>query len=151
MNDETLDPPANAFSHSFLVPPGDIDDLGHASNVSWVRWVQDAASAHSQSIGLGLDAYRELGVIWVVRRHEIEYLGAAFADERIEALTWVADMKGATSLRRTEFRRDGKLLVRAATTWVLLSIATSRPTRVPASLLARYGFSTRGATGKASL
>ena len=137
---DDLLPPANAFSHRFVVPAGDIDDLGHASNVSWVRWVQDAATAHSLSIGLGLDAYRSLGVVWVVRRHEIEYLGAAFADQEIEAVTWVASLKGATSLRRTIFRRDGAELARAATTWVLLSIGTGRPTRVPAELLSRYGF-----------
>lgn len=135
-------PPANAFSHRFSVPESDIDDLGHASNVAWVRWLQDAATAHSLSIGLGLDEYKKLGVLWVVRRHDIEYLGSAFANEALEALTWVDSMKGATSLRRTLFRRasDGVELCRSATTWVLLSIPSGRPTRVPKELLARYGF-----------
>lgn len=137
-------PPAKAFSHRFTVPASDIDDLGHASNVSWVRWVQDAATAHSLEVGLGLEKYRELGVVWVVRRHDIEYLGAAFEGDAIEALTWVATLKGATSLRRTLFRRGEAELARAATTWVLVSATTGRPTRVPPELLARYGFSDGG-------
>ncbi|MBI3203947.1 MAG: acyl-CoA thioesterase [Myxococcales bacterium] len=137
-----FDPPANAFSHSFVVPATDIDDLGHASNVAWVRWVQDAATSHSGSVGLDLRAYRELGVLWVVRRHEIEYLAPAFDGERLSALTWIDGMRAATSLRRTVFRResDGATLCRAATTWVLLDIQSGRPTRVPKALLARYGF-----------
>ena len=107
-------------------------------NVSWVRWVNEAATEHSRSVGLDLAAYKELGLLWVVRKHEIEYLGSAFAGEELEAATWVDSIKGATSLRQTRFYRDGKLLCRAATTWVLLSIATGRPTRVPPELLARY-------------
>src|SRR5688572_12347602 len=73
-----LEPPANAFSHRFVVSAADIDDLGHAGNVRWVQWVQDAASAHSIAVGLGLPEYQAFGLLWVVRRHDIEYLGAAF-------------------------------------------------------------------------
>lgn len=136
------EPPANAFTHRFEVPPSDIDMLGHAGNVSWVRWVNDAATAHSVSIGLGLDAYRALGVVWVVRRHEIDYLGQVFEGEALEAVTWVETLRGATSLRRTLFRRadDGNALCRAATTWVLLDVASGRPRRIPRELLERYGF-----------
>lgn len=134
--------PANAFSHSFVVPRSDIDDLGHASNVAWVRWVQDAATAHSRAIGLGLDEYRALGVLWVVRRHEIEYLAPAFDQQELGSATWIDSMRAATSLRRTVImrREDGAHLCHAATTWVLLDIASGRPTRVPRALLERYGF-----------
>lgn len=141
MSTSDFSPPANAFSHRFMVPRSDIDDLGHASNVAWVRWVQEAATAHSTAVGLGFEEYVKLGVVWVVRRHDIEYLAAALEGESIEAITWVGSLKGATSLRRTLFRRAGIELARAATTWVLLSMGSRRPTRVPAELLARYGFS----------
>lgn len=137
-----LQPPANAFTHSFVVPDSDIDDLGHAGNVAWVRWVQDAATAHSTSIGLDLSGLRQLALLFVVRRHDIEYLSPAFVGETIDALTWIESVRGATSVRRTLFRRpsDGALLARAATTWVLVSIPTGRPTRIPAELGVRYGF-----------
>jgi len=138
-----LDPPANAFTHRFVVRNADIDELGHAGNVSWVRWINEAASAHSSSVGLDLEAYRRLGLIWVVRRHEIEYLGAAFEADVLDAVTWVDSQRGATSLRRTLFRRasDRTLLSRAITTWALLSLPAGKPTRIPKELLERYGFS----------
>jgi acyl-CoA thioester hydrolase len=132
--------PANAFSHRFTVPDSDIDELGHAGNVSWVRWINEAAAAHSRSIGLDLSAYRRLGVIWVVRRHDITYLAPAFASEPVEAVTWVDSARAATSLRRTCFYRDtdNVLLARAETTWALLDIATGKPTRIPRDLMQRY-------------
>ncbi|HEY6557423.1 MAG TPA: acyl-CoA thioesterase [Polyangiaceae bacterium] len=134
--------PANAFSHRFDVPDSDIDDLGHAGNVSWVRWINEAAGAHSRSIGLDLPAYRTLGVIWVVRRHDVTYLAPAFARETLDALTWVASARAATSLRRTCFYRaeGGALLARAETTWALLNLASGKPTRIPHDLMSRYGF-----------
>ena len=135
-------PPANAFSHRFVVSAADIDELGHAGNVRWVQWVQDAASAHSLAVGLGLPEYQAFGLLWVVRRHDIEYLGPAYANEALEALTWIESVKAATTVRRTLFRRvsDGAPLARAATTWVLIKADTGRPTRIPPELEGRYGF-----------
>lgn len=133
-------PPANAFSHCFRVPSSAIDVLGHASNVEWLQWVIDAAEAHSRSVGLSFEEYQRLGCVWVVRKHELEYLAEALEGETITAHTWIADIRAATSLRRTRFERDGKVLARGQTRWVLLSAVTRKPTRVPKELLARYGF-----------
>jgi len=137
-----VSPPPQAYVHVFSVEADDIDELGHANNVVWIRWVNEAAIAHSDAVGLGADAYRAIGVLWVVRRHDIEYLVPALPGESLEALTWVATFRGATSLRRTYFRRtsDRTTLAHAATTWALLDGATGRPRRVPADIMARYGF-----------
>lgn len=136
-------PPSHAYAHSFNVEHADIDELGHANNVVWVRWVNEAAIAHSRSVGLGPDAYFALRVLWVVRRHDIEYLVPALPGETLVARTWVATLRGATSLRRTDIRRarDDRLLARASTTWALIDLETGRPRRIPKDIMSRYGFS----------
>ncbi|MBM4364132.1 MAG: acyl-CoA thioesterase, partial [Deltaproteobacteria bacterium] len=100
------------------------------------------AIKHSRSVGLDRAAYQALGVLWVVRRHDIEYLGAAFDADALVATTWVASLRGATSLRRTLFHRGAEPtpLVRAETTWALVDAATGRPRRIPREVLGRYGF-----------
>lgn len=135
-----LPPPDHAHVHAFRVVPADIDELGHANNVVWVRWVNEAAIAHSRAVGLGPEQYVALGVVWVVRRHDIEYLVPALEGEALEAVTWVEEMRGATSLRRTVFTRaaDSKVVARAATTWALVDGA-GRPRRVPEDIVRRYG------------
>jgi acyl-CoA thioester hydrolase len=130
----------SAYCHSFQVDSNDIDLLGHANNVVWVRWINEAAIAHATHVGLGQEACRALGVLWVVRRHDLEYLLPAFAGETLEALTWPETLRGASSLRRTLFQRQGQVLARAETTWVLLDMQTGRPRRAPSELLAGYGF-----------
>ena len=136
---------AKVFSQRFLVPPEAIDELGHVSNLEWVRWVSRIATAHSESVGLGFSAYQQLGLLWVVRRHEIDYLAEALEGQQLEVSTWIADVRGATSRRSTRFHRiadDGsqQLLVSAETTWAMIDINRRRPTRVPRHLLSRYGF-----------
>jgi acyl-CoA thioester hydrolase len=129
-----------AYVHSFTVQDGDIDALGHANNVSFVRWINDAAIAHSTQVGFGIETCLQQGLVWVVRRHDIEYLRPAFAGEHIETLTWPDAMSGATSLRRTLFRRGQEILARAETTWALFDLRGQRPRRVPDVMRAAYGF-----------
>ena len=139
-------PPADAFAHRIEVVAGDIDALGHAGNVRWVDWVNGVAEAHSRTVGLGPDRYQALGLIWVVRRHDIVYLGEAREGAALDVLTWVESFSGATCVRRTLFRAanaDG-VLAHAATTWVLLSGETGRPTRIPKDLMETYGATMSG-------
>ncbi len=111
------------------MPDDAIDENGHVNNVEYVRWMQDVAVMHSEAQGFGLEQYRNLGTTWVVRSHNIEYLGAAFRGDGITVLTWVSTMGRSQSLRKYKFLReaDGKVLARAETNWVYLNSATGRP------------------------
>ena len=119
------------FVHEVEVLGSDIDNLGHASNLVYLRWVQDAALAHSTALGFSEQAYIARGEAWVVRRHEIEYLRAAVEGDRLRIETRVESMKVANSVRRTEIFRGAELLCRAATDWVYVDLKRGRPTRIP--------------------
>lgn len=117
------------FRREFPIPAEAIDQNGHVNNVVYVQWMQDIAVAHSSAQGGTADAYRELGVSWVVRSHFVEYRRPALAGERIEVSTWVSDLRRAGSLRKYRFVRvrDGQLLARAETDWVLVRADSGRP------------------------
>src|SRR3954470_4719384 len=115
---DDFQPSERAYVHRIEVLPSDIDELGHANNVVFVRWVNEAAREHSETVGFGRAGLLALSVLWVVRRHDIEYLLPAFAGEQLEALTWAHTLGGATSVRRTLLMRAGRVCARAETTWV---------------------------------
>jgi acyl-CoA thioester hydrolase len=123
------------------VEADDIDALGHASNIAFVRWIQDVAIAHSASVGLGLEGYRRLGAIFVVVRHEIDYLRPAFRGDVVEARTWITTVMAAKCLRATELVRkaDGKLFAKGITTWGFIELATGRPRRITQDVRAAFG------------
>ena len=133
---------ARSFRGTVVALPEDIDGLGHVSNISYVRWVQDVATQHSATVGLDLEAYERLGGVFVVRRHEIDYLVPALVDDRIELLTHVESWRGAASERKTRIvrQRDGVDLARAHTRWAYVSLANGRPTRIPAEIQRAFGF-----------
>jgi acyl-CoA thioester hydrolase len=118
--------------YAFTIPPESLDENGHVNNVHYVQWMQDVAVRHFEALG-GVSLMQTWGAIWVVHSHNIEYLSPAFAGERIEARTWVANLRRVRSLRRYEFVRlsDNKLLVRGATEWVFLDAKSGRPLAIP--------------------
>jgi acyl-CoA thioester hydrolase len=115
----------------------DIDELGHVNNAAWVRWIQDMATAHWHSLAAAehKDAY-----VWLVVRHEIDYLRAVGPGETVTGRTWVGDApKGARFDRHVEFvGADGKPRVRARTTWAIIDKASGRPIRVPPEVIAPF-------------
>lgn len=116
----------------------DIDDLGHASNIVYLRWVQDAALAHTVALGLGQAEYRALGKAWVVRKHQIEYLRPALAGDVLSIETRVASMSVASSVRKTRILRAGVELCRAETDWVFIELERGRPCRIPPEVKDRF-------------
>ncbi|HWI88482.1 MAG TPA: thioesterase family protein [Sphingomicrobium sp.] len=116
---------------------GHIDELGHVNNAVWVQWIQQVAVAHWQAVAD--DAHKD-AYFWVVVRHEIDYLRAAHQGDRITARTWVGDApKGARFDRFVEFTgADGKVCVRAKTSWAIIDKASGKPIRVPPEVVAPF-------------
>jgi acyl-CoA thioester hydrolase len=114
-----------------------IDGLGHVNNAVWVQWIQQVAVAHWDSVA---DAAHRDAYYWVVVRHEIDYLRAAHAGDRIVARTWVGEApRGARFDRLMEFAGpDEKICVRARTQWAIIDKALGRPIRVPPEVIAPF-------------
>jgi acyl-CoA thioester hydrolase len=128
------------FARKRTIEPRHIDLLGHVNNVIWVEFVVRLADAHSSALGFGRERVRELGGQWIVRRHEIDYHASAVVGDEILEETWVEQMRGARSLRRSRFTRigDRTLLVAGATHWAYCDPRTLRPTRIHAELLRAF-------------
>ena len=129
------------FTHLVDVGWEDIDPLGHASNIAYVRWIQDSAVAHSEAMGLTFAAYQRLGAIFVIRRHEIDYLRPVLRGDRLEVRTWISSVSAAKCQRATDIVRvgDGVLVAKALTTWGNVDVSTGRPTRIAEEVREAFG------------
>ena len=125
------------FEKQITAGPDDIDELGHVNNAVWVRWIQDMATSHWYAVAPAehVDAY-----LWVVIRHEIDYLRAVLPGETVTGRTWVGEApKGARFDRHVEFTgEDGKPRVRARSWWAIIDKAAGRPIRVPPEVVAPF-------------
>jgi acyl-CoA thioester hydrolase len=124
------------YEQTFTARASDIDELGHVNNAVWVRWVQDLATAHW---AVAASAEQTAAYVWVVVRHEVDYMGNLAEGESVDARTWVAsEAVGAKFDRFAEFSKNGRVIVRARTTWAILSRESLRPLRVPKEVVARF-------------
>lgn len=123
----------NKFIIRAVVTADDIDHLGHANNVIYLRWAQDVAAAHWNDIA---NASIQQEMIWVVIRHEIDYKKEAFAGDELVLKTWVGDSAGVRSTRYVEICNDRNELVAAVKTiWCLVDPVSRRPKRIPEEIV----------------
>ena len=125
------------FERDFTAAPEHIDELGHVNNAVWVQWIQTLATDHWYALADPADAEC---YIWVVTRHEIDYLRPLLVGETAHGRTWVGDEpRGARFDRLMEFTgADGKTLLKARTTWAIIDKASGRPIRVPPAIVGRF-------------
>lgn len=149
--------PGPRFAAHFKVRHYEMDALGHVNNAVYLHYLEQAAYEHSAAAGFSDERTRALGGIWIVRKHEIEYLRPATAGDVLQVVTWAVEFKGARAYRDYAIFRcedqssdlhgltadtflppDQELpadpLVRARTLWVWADLATARPRRIPAVL-----------------
>jgi acyl-CoA thioester hydrolase len=123
--------PSPPFAIALEVGEADIDELEHASNIAYIKWIQEVAVAHSNAVGFDFAAYRNLGAVFVVRRHEVDYLRPVLRGDVLEVRTWIDSAFAAKCRRATEISRGGVIAAKAMTTWGFIEMATGRPTRIP--------------------
>lgn len=129
------------FVHTVTVQPSDLDEFGHANNVQYLRWLEQAAWAHSRALGMDMSAYRRLGAGCVARRHEIDYLAPTFAGDVLDVATWIASCDGRLSMWRAyqvRRRSDGRTVLRGRTHWICVNLRSGRPQRMPPEFVAAY-------------
>ena len=123
-----------------VVPQEAIDSNGHVNNVQYVQWMQDVASAHIKTLGLGVQEYLKLKHAMVAVEHHVQYRKVALEGEELILRTWLSDLNALYSFRQYAFYRpqDKSLLFMGNTQWACVEIATGRPKRMSPTFTQAY-------------
>ena len=126
----------SSFRYSFSVQPSDIDFNGHVHNVTYLTWMIEAATKHSESVGAGYEVCLKYGGIWVAKSHHIEYKKPAFENDTLQMKTWIGDIGKILSTRCYELSRieDGAIVCEGVTEWVFVDSETMRPMKIPKAI-----------------
>ncbi len=131
---------SSVFDLRIKVKPEHIDVLGHVNNVVYVQWMQDVASAHIETLGVGLDQYLEMKHAMVAVEHHVQYRKAAMLDDDIILRTWLYEINALYSFRQYAFfnAKDQSLLFTGNTKWACIEIASGRPKRMSPTFIQAY-------------
>ncbi len=129
------------FVHRVTAGPGDVDTYGHVNNAVYLRWLDQAAWAHSTELGVDEAACVALRRGMVVWRSQLNYVAAAYAGDALEVGTWLVRADGRLRVdRRFQVRRqgDGRTLLRGLIHYVCMDLDSGRPRRMPAQFARSY-------------
>lgn len=118
-----------------------LDGLGHVNNVSYLRWLEEAAWAHSKALGIGLAEFKRLDRAMVARRHELDYLIACELGDELLVGTWITTNDRKLSMERAyQIVRatDNKTMFTGLTRWVCVALSSGKPKRMPPEFIAAY-------------
>lgn len=123
----------------------EMDQLGHVNNAVYLNYMEQAATEHAEELGFGKERVMALGGLFVVRQHEILYMGSAVAGDDLEVTTWPEQLTGPRAIRCYLIHNvaTGKRLVAARTLWVWVDARTGRPRPLPREMLDAFAFSRR--------
>jgi acyl-CoA thioester hydrolase len=119
----------HVYSKVITVLPEHIDELQHVNNVQYLHWMMESAAEHWQSRA-SVNLMQHL--VWVVKTHEINYLGAAKLGDQLLLTTYTGEYTGAGWWRHFSIRQNASTqeLVVAKTLFVLLNKASGKPQRI---------------------
>jgi acyl-CoA thioester hydrolase len=120
------------FELEIVVNLEDIDVLNHVNNAVYVKWMDKVAFEHWAFLTRNNPLPQ---FIWVVLRHEIDYVKQAVLGDKITVKTWVGETKGFKSERYMEFYKNNDVLVKAKTIWGMLDAETYKPSRIRENVL----------------
>jgi acyl-CoA thioester hydrolase len=128
---------AHQFEHTITVLPEHLDNQNHVNNVIYLQFMQDIAIEHWGSV---VPAAMETEIVWVVKRHEVDYHAPALLGDELLVKTYTGALSTVSWDRHCEIirLRDGKKIISSKSAWVCLDRKTGRPRRIDDAIKAVF-------------
>lgn len=120
--------------HSLRVYYEDTDLAGIVYYANYLKFIERGRSEFLRARGVDQAALRrETGIVFAVRRVEIDYRAPAVFDDLLTVTTAVRDLRGARVMMDQDVMRGDRVLVQAVVTVVAVH-PDGRPARLPSAL-----------------
>lgn len=128
-------------TRTFRVRSYEIGAEGTVSHAVVLNWCQEMAYEGSTNQGYPPAAYEALGAFWVMRSVDVAFLGRVGFNDRIEATTWISDMRRVRTHREYALRQadGGPVVALARADWVFMDQATITLRRLPPEMDTAFG------------
>lgn len=104
-----------------------IDLNNHVNNVQYVKWVEEIAAEHWDSVKHKLDFPDD---IWMLLDHHIQYKKQVYLGDLITVKTYPKPPEGIRQPRKVEFYCNDVVVVDSLTLWVFIDKNTQKIKRL---------------------
>ena len=151
--------PHSVYRSFVRVRFSECDPYGHVNNAVYLDYLEQAAFDHADICGWSVSRLqREVGAVFVARKHEMEFLQPAFDGDLLEISTWPEGMSMVRTRRHYVMRKVAStgfavpppevipfmdftlpdrrdLVLQATTEWAFVDLARGRAVRIPQAVL----------------
>ena len=115
------------WEKEYCLRTSDFDRYSRLRAFTVLDLFQDAAGEHAERLGIGREALRKKGLLWVVARVKFVFAGEVGVYERVRVRTWPLPAGRASAERCYRlFRQDGSELAAGCSEWVLMDAESRR-------------------------
>ena len=115
------------YEKAYHLKSSDVNRWQRLRTSVMMRWLQEAAIAHTEELGMGREKTLDRGLLWIVSLQRTEILRLPVYDEKIIVRSWPGKTMHVFFPRYYELvTEDGEPLVRASALWMLLDEKTRR-------------------------
>jgi len=116
--------------YDFTIKSYEADRYGKMSFFSFFNYLQESAHLNAQSNGFGYDFVTQENAYWVLTRVLVEIDEWPHWNDEIQIRTWPRGQEAMFAVRDFELLKDGVVLGRVSSYWMMLDIDTHRPKRM---------------------
>jgi acyl-CoA thioester hydrolase len=120
------------FEKQIVVTEDYIDGNNHVNNVQYVKWVEEIAGEHWDSVKDTLGFPND---IWMLLDHHIQYKKQVYLGDIITVKTYPKAPEGIRQPRKVEFYYQDQLVVDSLTLWVFIDKETQKIKRLESDWL----------------
>jgi len=117
---------SNIFSIDFRTASYDVGGNGQISITSLLRYFQEAAHKHANSLEVGFQDLQEQNLFWVLSAISLEIDDLPGFDELITVNTWPRGINKFYCLRDFLIYHNKKIVAKATSLWLLIDIKSKR-------------------------
>lgn len=119
------------FRKNFTIPYYDCDMSGGVRPISLLKYLGEASSIHSDTLGMGADRCIEMNYAWILNRWRVRFDSYPKAQEEISIETWPSHFYKFYANRDFDIYDFNKNKIgKASSLWVLIDIKRGRPIRI---------------------
>ncbi len=111
------------YSVKTTVEAESTDRYGFATNAFILKSLEDAATAHAESVGYGFTDMRKKGLTWMLVDWKVKVLDRPKSNDKLLINTWSRGTAArAFAMRDFEIIRNDKVIAIASSRWILFDI-----------------------------
>jgi YbgC/YbaW family acyl-CoA thioester hydrolase len=128
------------FTRTYRARYSDINADGQLAPADYARYIIDTAYDWSETLGLGDQVSEELGLYWVIRETEIQFLGSLHFNEEFDFTIWMLDWKRVRGTRAfvVKHKNTGVTIAQGVQQIACMDRKTQRPASPPEDLIHNF-------------